>query len=192
MHKQRLVLLSLTFIIASTAGLYAVNKNNTKIITAEPSYIENYEPVKANIVEIYEDEEVTAESLVKIPVEPPKDERDVIVSAYTLSKSECGKYPWERGYGITRGGTDLRGHNWQTARTIAVDVNIVPLGSIVELEFYDEKYQIYNGIYTANDSGSAIKGNKIDLFYSESDRKNALQFGITECKMTIIQYGSNN
>jgi 3D (Asp-Asp-Asp) domain-containing protein len=183
--------------ITSTAGLYAVNKSNTKIITSESSYVQNCEPVKANIVETNEDKELTQkrpvieEPQTEIPVEIPKNERNMIVTAYTLSKSECGKNPWDRGYGITRGGEDLRNKDWQSARAIAIDPSIVPLHSTVELEFYDENYQKYSGEYLVCDTGSAIKGNKIDLFYSENDRKGALQFGVTECKMTVIEYGNN-
>jgi 3D (Asp-Asp-Asp) domain-containing protein len=198
MQKQRLALLGLAFILTSTVGLYAVNTDKQEIITTNYSLNENYEAVKSNIVEedydiltqpevIDETKEIESTS---IP-EPQKDERDVIVSAYTLSKSECGKNPWDRGYGITRGGEDLRGKDWQSARVIAVDPKVLPLGSIVELSFYNEKYQKYNGIYLNADTGNAIKGNKVDLFLSETDRKSAFEFGLTDCKMTVISYGNN-
>ena len=43
-------------------------------------------------------------------------------------------------------------------RTIAVDKNKIPLGSIVHIDGF--------GDFIAEDTGSAIKGNKIDIFVS--------------------------
>lgn len=52
-------------------------------------------------------------------------------------------------------------------RTIAVDPGVIPLGSQV----------IINGhVYTAEDTGGAIKGNKIDIFVS--DHSTALIYGV--------------
>lgn len=52
-------------------------------------------------------------------------------------------------------------------RTIAVDPSVIPLGSQV----------IINGhVYTAEDTGGAIKGNKIDIFVS--DHATALAYGV--------------
>lgn len=45
----------------------------------------------------------------------------------------------------------------QEGRTIAVDPNVIPLGTEV---FIDGK------VYTAEDTGSAIKGNKIDIYFA--------------------------
>lgn len=52
-------------------------------------------------------------------------------------------------------------------KTIAVDPKIIPLHSIVYIEGL--------GYYVAEDTGSAIKGNKIDIFVSS--KKEAIQLG---------------
>jgi 3D (Asp-Asp-Asp) domain-containing protein len=52
-------------------------------------------------------------------------------------------------------------------RTIAVDPEVIPLGSTVEI----------NGAeYIAEDIGGAIKDNRIDVFFSDHD--DALEFGV--------------
>ena len=51
-------------------------------------------------------------------------------------------------------------------RTIAVDSSIIPLGSRVYIEGY--------GTFIAEDTGSAIKNNKIDIFVSTHERAEEL------------------
>ena len=52
-------------------------------------------------------------------------------------------------------------------RTIAVDPDVIPLGSIVEI----------NGLeYVAEDIGGAIKGKRIDMFFS--NHEDALKWGV--------------
>ena len=67
-----------------------------------------------------------------------------------------------------------------TARIVAVDPTIIPLGSIVEIEGY--------GIYYAQDVGGAIKGNKIDIYHW--DREQALEFGRRMVKVRVLIYKS--
>jgi 3D (Asp-Asp-Asp) domain-containing protein len=76
------------------------------------------------------------------------------ITSYDLSYASCEKWPTSRGYGKTRNGTDLRGHSWQTARAIAVDPTVIPLGKRVLIKFVDIKYKEFDGIYTA-----ALKAN---------------------------------
>jgi len=120
---------------------------------------------------------------------------DVKVTAYDLSVRSCGKRKTHKEYGISRSGFSLRGHTRESAMSIAVDSKIIPLGSIVKIEFYKSEYQKYNGNYTARDTGRLIKGNKIDIFmgdYGDSNCTVALEFGITEAKITIIKNEKEN
>lgn len=65
--------------------------------------------------------------------------------------------------GVTATGIDLNKN--PNAKVIAVDPNVIPLGSKVYVEGYGEA--------TAADTGGAIKGNKIDVFVpSKSDASN--------------------
>ena len=110
---------------------------------------------------------------------------DVTVTAYDLSPESCGKYEGEEGYGVTASGVDLSGHSLWSARAIEVDPNVIPLGSKVRIMFEDEDAQQYNGIYTAIDTGAAINGNRIDIFFGNATNE-ALNFGVRKAKLQII------
>lgn len=88
-------------------------------------------------------------------------------TAYDLSYASCGKYPDHPAYGITFSGTKAR------PGVIAVDPKVIPLGSKVYIESKD--YTKDYGFASAEDTGSAIKGNKVDLFIG--DNKSALRYG---------------
>lgn len=61
-------------------------------------------------------------------------------------------------------------------RTIAVDRNIIPLGSTVYIEGY--------GYYIAEDTGGAIKGNRIDIFMLDYNK--AISLGRPKAKVWIL------
>jgi 3D (Asp-Asp-Asp) domain-containing protein len=113
------------------------------------------------------------------------------VTAYDLSVQSCGKTIDDPAYGITATGFNLSNHTWLSAKTIAVDPEVIPLGSKVEIKFANEDVQQYNGVYIARDTGSVIKGNRIDLFvgdtrsYQPSSR--ALQFGRQRAYVKILE-----
>ena len=70
------------------------------------------------------------------------------ITHYCACSICCGEYS----NGITASGTTA-----QAGRTIAVDPSLIPLGSSV----------VINGhAYVAEDTGGAIKGNRIDVFVS--------------------------
>lgn len=102
---------------------------------------------------------------------------DVEVTAYTLSAASCGKSVGDPSYGRTATGVNLAGHSLESARAIAVDPDVIPLGSQVQLAFHDETMKEYDGVYTACDTGGAIRGNRVDLFAGESDETLARNIG---------------
>lgn len=111
------------------------------------------------------------------------------ITAYDLSIQSCGKKKTHPLYGITASGVDLKGQSWETARVVACDPKVIPLGSKVKIKFIDESYSVYDGIYTCADVGGAIKGKKLDFFYEDTGEKvskNALNFGVTEAYVQII------
>lgn len=102
---------------------------------------------------------------------------DVVVTAYDLSEASCNKGPSHPAYGLTATGRSLAGHTLESARAIAVDPSVIPLGSKVRIKFKDADMQKYNGIYTASDTGGAIHGNRIDLFAGEGAHDLAMRIG---------------
>lgn len=61
-------------------------------------------------------------------------------------------------------------------RTIAVDSSVIPLGSRVYIEGY--------GVFIAEDTGGAIKNNKIDVFVSSHDR--AYELGVQYANIYLL------
>lgn len=70
------------------------------------------------------------------------------------------------------GGTTASGTQVSAGRTIAVDPNIIPLGTVVNIK---SDFPGVSGQYIAEDTGSAIKGNRIDIYMGNVDT--ALSFG---------------
>jgi len=77
---------------------------------------------------------------------------NVTLTAYTAGPESTGKKKDDPNYGITYSGTKV-----QEGRTIAVDPDVIPLGWWVYIEGI--------GFRRAEDIGSAVKGNKIDIYY---------------------------
>ncbi len=68
----------------------------------------------------------------------------------------------------------------------ASDPALLPLGSIVELDGDNEKY---DGIYSVVDTGPAVQGREIDLYmWSCHD---ALKFGRQQVRLTVLRLGWN-
>ncbi|MBQ4528625.1 MAG: G5 domain-containing protein [Clostridia bacterium] len=97
-------------------------------------------------------------------------------TAYDLSFESCGKYPGDPGYGITASGT------YAKLGTVAVDPRVIPLGTKMYIVSTDGSY-VY-GYCTAEDTGGAIKGNKVDLFYNT--RSECMQFGRRSVNVYIL------
>ncbi|MBM7704925.1 ubiquitin-like domain-containing protein [Metabacillus iocasae] len=87
-------------------------------------------------------------------------------TAYTAYCNGCS--------GKTRTGFDLRAN--PNAKVIAVDPNVIPLGSKVYVEGY--------GYAVAADTGGAIKGNKIDVFFP--DKSKAYKWGRRTVKIKVL------
>lgn len=98
-------------------------------------------------------------------------------TAYDLSFESCGKYPDHPEYGITFSGTQAR------PGVVAVDPRVVKLGSRLYIESMDRTADY--GFAKAEDTGSAIKGNRVDLFIE--NRKQALRYGVRTVKVYVLE-----
>ncbi|WLR52805.1 stalk domain-containing protein [Bacillus tianshenii] len=88
-------------------------------------------------------------------------------TAYTANCEGCS--------GITRTGINLKEN--PDKKVVAVDPDVIPLGSKVWVEGY--------GTAVAGDIGSAIQGNKIDVFIPS--REEALQYGRKQVKVKVLE-----
>lgn len=132
-------------------------------------------------------------SVLKTPTRAleSRTSKEYTVTCYDLSIQSCGKAIGSKGYGMTASGFSLIGHTWETARTIATDPRVIPLGSKVELTFTDGNYSKYNGIYTSRDRGGDIKNNRIDFFLGDYNQNEAHPdtaiFGKTKATIRILE-----
>ncbi len=112
------------------------------------------------------------------------------VTAYDLSVESCGKGLDHPAYGLTASGESIKGMTREEAMTVAADTKVIPMGSKIRLEFLDENYQQFNGIYTVRDRGGAIKGDKLDLFMGDFKKEKADQsvwdFGKVQARVYLI------
>ena len=70
----------------------------------------------------------------------------------------------------------MTGLSREDAMVIAVDPDVIPLGSQVYITF-DDAWSEYNGVYTASDTGGAINGNIVDVFVGHGNDSEAMSFG---------------
>lgn len=66
---------------------------------------------------------------------------------------------------------------------IAVDPKVIPLGSRLYITSGDGESWVY-GTAVAEDTGSAIKGNRIDLYYNTQEE--CVQFGVRPAKVYVL------
>ncbi|MEK4533850.1 ubiquitin-like domain-containing protein [Peribacillus sp. FSL K6-1552] len=94
--------------------------------------------------------------------------KEIYVSstAYTASCKGCS--------GVTSTGVDLKSN--PDAKIIAVDPSVIPMGSKVYVEGY--------GYAVAADKGGAIKGNRIDVFFSS--KNDAYRWGVKKVKIRVL------
>ncbi|MFC4663552.1 3D domain-containing protein, partial [Oceanobacillus aidingensis] len=91
----------------------------------------------------------------------------VTSTAYTANCEGCS--------GVTSTGIDLNAN--PNEKVIAVDPNVIPLGTKVYVEGY--------GHAVAGDIGGAINGNKIDIHVPTRDE--ALNWGVREVNVTVVE-----
>lgn len=92
------------------------------------------------------------------------------LTAYCACELCCGP----SAQGVTFSGTTV-----ESGRTLAVDPSVIPIGSLVYIDGL--------GLRVAEDTGSAIKGNIVDVYFEDHDE--ALRFGRQTANVVIIEEG---
>ncbi|WP_227493778.1 SH3 domain-containing protein [Bacillus cereus] len=116
-------------------------------------------------------ESTKTQEVSKNNTQSAKRELTVVATAYTADPSENGTYG---GRVLTAMGHDLTGN--PNMRIIAVDPKVIPLGSKVWVENYGEAI--------AGDTGSAIKGNRIDVLMGSKSK--AMNWGRQTVKVKVL------
>lgn len=102
----------------------------------------------------------------------------MVATAYEAGPRSTGKRPGDKGYGITASGARAK------RGTVAVDPRVIPLGTKLYIKSLTPGVPDY-GFAIAQDTGGAIKGNKIDLFMDTVWE--CLQFGRRPVMVYILQ-----
>jgi len=157
-------------------------------LTITPQTVEKprtVEPVPLKVVELVRKEvpqntpepvEVeVSEVVVKVETIEPKSLGVFSITAYTAGYESTGKTPDHPMYGITYSGKMVTPNH-----TIAADINVLPLGTKVEIEGLPHTY-------TVEDKGGAINGNDLDLYIPNLEE--ALAWGRREREVYIVEWG---
>jgi len=106
------------------------------------------------------------------------EEVEVTATGYTAGVESTGKTPDHPQYGITYSGVKVRRDVFST---IAADRKVFPIGTVLHIPGY--------GYGVVADTGSAIKGKKIDLFF-ETKKQVYDEWGKKKVKVRIIYKGN--
>jgi uncharacterized protein YabE (DUF348 family) len=147
---------------------YEVVKENGKEISRKLLKTETVEESKNRVVALgTKVVQTVSTASVSRNNDSVKKEFYVKSTAYTAHCSGCS--------GTTATGVNLRAN--PGAKVIAVDPSVIPLGTKVHVEGY--------GYAVAADTGSAIKGNKIDVFLPSKSA--AYRWGSKQVKIKVLE-----
>lgn len=138
----------------------------------EPATEPPTETLEEPTIESTEEIEPPATTEPTVMTEPTEVADNIYLGEFRLTAycpcSECNG-PWS-------GGITSTGVIAQVGRTIAVDPTVIPYGTEV----------VINGhTYVAEDCGSSIKGNRIDIYHSTHEEAN--DFGVQYADVYIVR-----
>lgn len=150
---------------------------SAKIQSAEKTVKQAESPKSQSADEPKQQTERVETKAASQPNEQSKEAKKTVVEAGDTISVEATAYTVESagGNGITTIGIDLNKN--PDAKVISVDPNVIPLGTKVYVEGY--------GHAIAGDTGSAIKGNKIDVYLPTEEE--ALNWGRRTVNVTILE-----
>ncbi|WP_217594774.1 3D domain-containing protein [Cohnella sp. GbtcB17] len=102
----------------------------------------------------------------------------VLATGYTAGVESTGKRPGHPQYGVTYSGVKVRRSK---VSTIAADTRVFPLGTLLYIPGY--------GYGCVADTGSRIKGKRIDLYFP-STRQVFKEWGKKQVEVRVIRRGS--
>lgn len=110
-------------------------------------------------------EPVVLPSVVVLPRNDPQEARETRTDVFTVT-AYC---PCEKCCGAYANGYTATGAKATQGVTVAADAAVLPMGTEIELDGHT---------YTVQDTGGAIKGNRLDLYFD--NHEDAMRWGVQE------------
>lgn len=136
-------------------------------LTVKPSVYSPYESTVEQM-EDYENEKIT-DALIGNAI----NLGEFKATAYCNCEKCCGE--WAKYHQTRSGAVPMEGV------TVAVDPDVIPLGSMVYVTYEDGS----TAEYVAQDTGGAIKGNRIDIYFES--HQDALEFGVQAVNVSYTE-----
>jgi 3D (Asp-Asp-Asp) domain-containing protein len=155
----------------------------TALVTAnkaEENAVQALQDFKAEYYQVQEDNLSIPGSILE-PITKTNTVSKVLtvkVTAYCSCVKCCGV--WSKDH-PSRQGTDYEQHTTSgtipvAGRTVAVDPDIIPLGSKILIDGHE---------YIAEDTGSGVKGNHIDIYFDSHEE--ALEWGVKTLEVEVFE-----
>lgn len=172
--KQHLILCYITFliIILIVIGILCCEHKDKRIINKTMETERIIEEEDKRTIETETDKEVDTNQATK-----PVSLGSFKLTAYCSCEICCGK--WANNRPLDENGNEIVygsiGERLKEGYSIAVDPSVIA---------YNSKVIINNKVYEAQDCGGAIKGNRIDVYFSSHE--DALEFGVEYAEVFLL------
>lgn len=165
---------------SASAAVHTVQKGDTlynlsKRYTTTVDQLKKWNNLSSNTIQIGQKLSIGSTAAASSTPAPAEKEPAKAVSKEITVKSTAYTAYCKGCSGITATGINLKKN--PNAKVIAVDPKVIPLGTKVYVEGYGEA--------VAGDTGGAIKGNKIDVHMSTTQK--AKNWGVRTVKVQILK-----
>lgn len=162
--NKKIIAVVLATIVAFTTILFSKPKTDIKTVETQKIEMTNQNKDVINMKR-------NASEIITINGKTYKGRKlQVKASAYSTAKDEGGAWAYN-------------GEKLKVGEHIAVDFKVIPMNSLVYIPQLGK-------IYKAVDTGSAIKGNKIDILMST--KQQCKQWGVKDLEIIILDQEINN
>lgn len=151
MHRMRIAKIMIRRLIMTTLVIIAIFSTYTSITGVQANELVTWLLNKTAVASSNHNAELTLEEAIDWTQYPAQK---VVATGYTAGKESTGKSPGHPAYGITYSGVKVKRDLYST---IAADLDVFPIGTVLFIPGY--------GYGVVADTGSAIKGAKIDLYF---------------------------
>lgn len=163
-------------LVEDREDVHKVKTSSYKAFSLQKKMLPTFERIEPEIsYDVIESKPISLEEAVDWSRYPS---HKVVATGYTAGYESTGKTPDHPSYGITYSGVHVKRDLYST---IAADPRVFPIGTILFIPGY--------GYGVVADTGSAIKGNKIDLYY-ETVEDVYSKWGKKEVDVYLIKKGN--